>query len=168
MSRLFARPGKAGLTLILLAGLSGCSQPPAPKPVHADKDIVASIRTAGENADSDIHINPLRSPHVDALAGKAGQRASDGDYAAAADLLDQALEQAPDAPDLLQKRAELAVRLDQHHQAEKLARRSWRNGPQLGSLCARNWQTVIEMRRLADDQGGMRAARKRLHECDGD
>ncbi|HET7299942.1 MAG TPA: tetratricopeptide repeat protein, partial [Oleiagrimonas sp.] len=70
-----------------------------------------------------------------------------------------------DAPDLLQDRAELAIRLGNYAKAEQLARRSYALGPKLGSLCARNWQTVLEMRRIADDAAGVQRARKALGEC---
>lgn len=53
---------------------------------------------------------------------------------------------APDSPDLLQDRAEVAVRLKNFSDAEKLARQSWSLGPKLGTLCARNWQTMVEVR----------------------
>ena len=49
--------------------------------------------------------------------------------------------------------------------AEKLAHQSWSLGPKLGPLCARNWQTVVEMRLQADDSAGAASARKWVQTC---
>lgn len=148
--------------------LGACSQPGAPSPrsVRSGADIVEAIRAAGKQDDSAIHVTPLRSPEVEALQGQAQREDDAGRYEAAAGTLDKALKLAPDAPDLLQERAELAVRLGDYVQAEKLARRSYREGAQLGSLCARNWKTVLEMRRLAEDAAGVEQARQALAECE--
>ncbi len=133
---------------------------------QSNADLVAAIRAAGHQDDSVIHVAPLRSPQVTALIQEARAEERAGQYQAAAHTLDHALGLAPDAPDLLQDRAELAVRLGNYQQAEKLARRSWTVGPRLGSLCARNWQTVLEMRRIADDPAGVKVARKHLAACE--
>ena len=49
--------------------------------------------------------------------------------------------------------------------AERLAHRSWSLGPKLGPLCARNWQTVVEMRLQFRDQAGAASARKWVAQC---
>ena len=88
-----------------------------------------------------------------------------GHWHAAATELDQALALDPHAPDVLQDRVEVAVALAQWAQAETLAQRSWALGPKVGGLCARNWQTVLEMRRLTGDAVGVVQARAALAAC---
>lgn len=128
--------------------------------------LVAAIQAAGTHDDSIIRVKPLRQPGVEKLLSKAKRQESTQRYEAAADTLDKALKISPKAPDILQDRAELAVRLGDYSQAEKLARRSFKLGPQVGSLCARNWQTVLEMRRIAKDPVGVQNARKALADCE--
>ncbi|HET8555263.1 MAG TPA: tetratricopeptide repeat protein [Rhodanobacteraceae bacterium] len=149
------------------AMLAACSQPslPSPKTVHSGDDLVAAIRAAGKSDDSVIHVEPLRQPGVSQLLEKMHVEQAARHYKAAAATLDKALQLSPKAPDLLQERAELAIRLGNYAKAEKLARQSYAFGPKLGSLCARNWQTVLEMRRIADDAAGVQNARKALGGC---
>ncbi|HET6806042.1 MAG TPA: tetratricopeptide repeat protein [Frateuria sp.] len=158
------RPGPALCATLLLAGCVE-APPQAPRPVLPARDMVAAIRAAGAREQSVIDVAPLRDPGVSALedAARADERA--GRFAEAAAKLDQALELNPESPDLLQDRAEVAIRLHDFAAAERLARHSWSLGPQLGPLCARNWQTVVEMREQAGDQAGASAARKGVQDC---
>jgi hypothetical protein len=59
----------------------------------------------------------------------------------------------------------VAVRLKDFSTAEKLAHKSWSLGPRLGPLCARNWQTIVEMRLQARDANGADTARKWVGQC---
>lgn len=147
--------------------LTGCfSTPPQPQPpVRPNYDLVAAIRAAGAHEKSVIDVAPLRDPGVTALQDAARADERGGRYAEASAKLDQAIRMSPDSPDLLQDRAELAVRQRDYARAEQLARQSWSLGPQLGPLCARNWQTVVEMRLQAGDQAGAGAARKGVQAC---
>lgn len=157
--------------LSVLAGslLAACSQPssPSPKAVRPDSGarLVAAIRAAGSQDDSVIRVEPLRKPGVKPLLDQVRREKAAHDYKAAAATMDKALVLSPEAPDLLQDRAELAVRLGDYAKAEKLARKSYALGPKLGSLCARNWQTVLEMRRIAKDTASVQSARKMLDNC---
>lgn len=153
------------LSGLLLAGCGANRPAPPPPPAAPTHDPVAAIRAAGAQDTSVIDVTPLRDPSVTALqeAAQADDRA--GRYADAASKLDQALKLSPDSPDLLQDRAEMAVRLHDYPTAEKLARQSWSVGPKLGPLCARNWQTVVEMRLQAGDKPGADSARKGVQEC---
>lgn len=154
----------AALVALLLAGCFN-APPPQEAPVRPAHDMVAAIRAAGAHEQSVIDVAALRDPGVTALqdAARADERA--GHYADAAAKLDQALKLSPESPDLLQDRAEVAVRLHDYTAAERLARQSWSLGPQLGPLCARNWQTVVEMRLQAGDEAGAATARKGVKDC---
>ena len=154
----------ATLAALLLAS---CFEAPPPevKPLRPSYDRVAVIRAAGEREKSVIDVAPLRDPGVSAMQDVAQADERAGRYAQAAAMLDRALRLAPDSPDLLQDRAEIAVRLHDYAAAERLARQSWSLGPQLGPLCARNWQTVVEMRLQAGDEAGPVAARKGVQAC---
>lgn len=160
------------LTLLTVSLLGGCSlfERPAPAPakqatVVPDSDMIGAIRAAGEREKSVIDVNPLRDPGVTALQGTAKADEQAGRYADAAAKLDQAIRLSPESPDLLQDRAEIAIRLKDYATAEKLAHQSWSLGPKLGPLCARNWQTIVEMRLQAGDQAGADTARKSVLEC---
>ncbi len=157
------------LLLPLLCG-SGCSlfsrkPPPPPKPVLSVHDMLDAIRGAGEHEKSIIDVNPLEDPAVTALKDAARRDDQSGHHREAASTLDQALKLSPQSPDLLQDRAEAAVRLKDFSTAERLARQSWSLGPKLGPLCARNWQTVVEMRLQAGDPAGAAAARVAVKHC---
>lgn len=162
--RLLAIP--ASLAVALLAA---CSQPPAPtqatRPTVTDDQMLASIQAAGQKEKSAIDVNPLRDPGVAALQDAAEGDLRVGKYSDAATKLDQAIKISPNSPDLLQDRAELAIRLKDYASAEQLAHRSWELGPKLGPLCARNWQTIAELRKRAGDAAGAAAATKSVGEC---
>lgn len=162
------------LVLLPLLGLAvsaaGCSRMSpepvvAPLPAAPSHDPVAAIRTAGADDNSVIEVRPLRDPAVVALVDLAQRDEQAGNYAGAAAELDQALGITPDAPDLLQDRAEIAMRLKDFASAERLAHKSWSLGPRLGPLCARNWQTVVEVRLQARDESGADAAKKGVAQC---
>lgn len=157
--------------LLTAALLGGCSlftpkppPPPSPPPVSSAA-LVAAIRAAGAREKSIINVMPMQDPAVSSLRDTARHDEQTGQYAVAAAALDQALTLSPDSPDLLQDRAEVAVRLKDFATAEKLAQQSWSLGPKLGPLCARNWQTVVEMRLQAGDQAGAATARKWVKTC---
>lgn len=160
-------PAVLAATLMLWA----CAPPPQLKsqpmamPVPTPRDMLAAIHAAGRDLDSAVNVLPLRDPGVRQWIEAAKAETAAGHDARAARILNRALTQAPDAPEILQQRAELAVRMQQYAQAEHLARRSWAHGSHVGSLCARNWQTVAEMRRAAGDRAGAAKARRQLAGC---
>ena len=59
----------------------------------------------------------------------------------------------------------LAIAQGRYAEAEGLARKSYDLGPRVGSLCARNWQTVVELREAAGDAAGADSARAQLASC---
>jgi hypothetical protein len=153
------------LTSILLAA---CAQPApeAPKPQgKSNAMMVADIQAAGERDKSVINVHPLVDPGITALQDAARNDERNGQYDAAAAKLDQALKRSPDSPDVLQDRAELAIYMGNYDLAEKLAHQSWSLGSKQGPLCARNWQTVVEMRMHASDAAGAASANKGVEEC---
>jgi Flp pilus assembly protein TadD len=150
--------------------LAACVTPSTPRrqasvPVPSNVQMVQAIRAAGAREQSVINVDPLRSPGVMSLRDAARSDEASGHYADAASKLDQALKLSVNAPDLLQDRAEAAVYLGDYATAERLARQSWSLGPKLGPLCARNWQTVVELRLHAGDAAGAATARQQLATC---
>ena len=156
--------------------LAGCASAPAPTPVSPAPSIstaalIASIRAAGAQDGSVVNVAPLRPPGVQALLDQVKADEIAGHWHLAAQALDQALALDPRAPDVLQDRAEAAVALARWAQAETLALRSWALGPRVGALCARNWQTVLEMRQItgtgagAGTGGGVARARAARDAC---
>lgn len=158
---------RLGAALGAAALLAACGQPsPATQATRPpDRDLVAAIRAAGEQDNSVVQVAPLRDPAVQTLLDAAHADEQAGRYADAAAKADQALKLAPEAPDILQYRAELAVRLKDYTDAERLAQRSFELGPKLGALCARNWQTLVELREVANDQNGATAAKRARADC---
>lgn len=162
--------GKAISLLLAMGLLAGCSMfattpPPASPPPLPTYDQVAAIRAAGDREKSVIDVSPLRDPGISSLQETARRDEQAGRFADAAATLDRALKLNPESPDLLQERAEVAVRLKDFSVAETLARKSWSLGPRLGPLCARNWQTIVEMRLQARDTTGADTARKWVAQC---
>lgn len=148
--------------------LTACAQPApeAPKPPSkSNAAMVAEIQAAGERDKSVINVAPLVDPGVTALQSEARNLERYGQYDAAAAKLDQALRQSHDSPDVLQDRAELAIYMSDYDMAEKLARQSWSLGSKQGPLCARNWQTIVELRQRANDPAGAAAASKSVAQC---
>lgn len=127
--------------------------------------MVEKIRAAGEKDTSVIHVHPLVDPGLAALEDAARQDERNGQYQAAAAKLDMALKRNPQAPEVLQERAEVAIYLGDFQLAQKLAKQSWALGSRQGPLCARNWQTLVEVRLKANDAAGAALASKRVEQC---
>ncbi|MDQ2971537.1 MAG: tetratricopeptide repeat protein [Pseudomonadota bacterium] len=152
----------------IFALLAACSQPPAPtaQTMRApDHDIVASIRAAGTRDSSVVEVAPLRNPAVDGMLNDAHNAERAGNVDAAIAKTDAALQLAPNAPDILQYRAELAVRANDYPTAENDARHSYSLGPKLGGLCMRNWQTVLEIEQLKGNAAAVQNARIARDKC---
>jgi tetratricopeptide (TPR) repeat protein len=158
------------LSLIATLALCACTQPGAPskaatKPPVLDHDPVGAIRAAGIGMDSSVQVQPLRDPAIEGYLKQAHAAETAKDYAAAVAAVDEALKLAPDAPDLLQYKAEVEGLRNHWKEAEALAIRSYTLGPKIGSLCARNWQTVVEARIVMNDAATEAQAKQRLKEC---
>jgi len=161
------------LNIAVIAGalaLGACTQPSAPskiatKPPVPDHDAVAAIRAAGSGMDSSVQVQPLRDAAIEGFLKQAHDAENAKNYDAASDAAARALKLAPDAPDILQYQAELEVARGHFKEAEALAIKSFSLGPKLGSLCARNWQTVVEARIVFNDAATQAQAKQRLKEC---
>jgi hypothetical protein len=156
----------AALAGILLAA---CAEPapeaPKPPPGKSNAMMVAEIQAAGDRDKSVINVHPLVDPGVTSLQDGARADERNGQFDAAAAKLDMALKRVPNSPDVLQDRAELAIYMGNYEMAEQLAHQSWSLGSKQGPLCARNWQTVVEMRQRVNDATGAAAASKSVDDC---
>ncbi|HEY6985770.1 MAG TPA: tetratricopeptide repeat protein [Rhodanobacteraceae bacterium] len=164
--RFLIRPIAAAGALLL----SACTQPSAPSQVATkaaapDHDAVAAIRAAGAGMDSAVQVQPLRDPAIEGLLKQAHEAEAAGNFNAAADAAKRAIQLAPDAPDIIQYQAEVQAGLGNWKDAEALAIKSFTLGPKVGSLCARNWQTVVEARIAFKDPATEAQAKQRLKEC---
>lgn len=130
-----------------------------------DHDMVASIRAAGTHDTSVLEVAPLRNPAVDGMMKDAHNAEAAGNVEGAIAKTDAALQLAPNAPDILQYRAELAVRAKDYAAAEDDARRSYSLGPKIGGLCMRNWQTVLEIEQLKGNAAAVQDARLARDKC---
>src|SRR5690606_24187225 len=142
----------AVLALVLAACASQPVAPPQSSLTAATpQQQVAAVRAAAGDGEGELAIQPLRDPKVEDLRAKAERLESQQYYREAAAALDQALEIVPDDPALLQERAEAALLLGEHAQAEALARRAFATGSQVGPLCRRHWATIEQSRLLEGD-----------------
>jgi tetratricopeptide (TPR) repeat protein len=159
------------ISLFTAAAVAACAQSGAPapsvKPNPAANTATAlhAIRAAGEGLDSAVQVQPLRDPAIDGFLKKAHDAEAAGDFSAAIAATDSALKLAPDAPDILQYLAELEVGRGDWSKADALAMKSFSLGPKVGSLCARNWQTIVEARTATNDVSTATQAQQRLKEC---
>ena len=169
---------KTSLRLLTLAAasvlsLSACTQPGAPsqastKPAPVlDHDAVGAIRAAGMSMgkDSSVQVQPLRDPAIEGYLNQAHAAETAKNFDGAAAATAEALKLAPEAPDILQYQAEVEMLRGHFKEAEAIAIRSFTLGPKVGSLCARNWQTVVEARLAMNDAPTVAQARQRLKEC---
>ncbi len=154
------------LTVPVVVGLAACSQPAPPvSAAKPDHDAIAAIRAAGTQSDSAVEVQPLRDPALDGLLKQARELEAQAKYDEAITAAQQALALATAAPDILQFLAELELERQHYKEAAMLAQQSFDAGPKVGSLCARNWQTLIEIRHLLNDAPGVDQAKQQLSVC---
>lgn len=150
--------------------LAACSQPAPPAKVAAkpDRDPTASvtaIRAAGAKLDSALEVKPLRDPAVDGLLKEARDFEAQGQPAQALDSVRRAEKIAGSAPDILQFEAELLVEMREWRQAGDVAQKAYDAGPKVGALCARNQQTLVEVRSALGDAAGAQQAQVQVAAC---
>ncbi|WP_424285459.1 hypothetical protein [Dokdonella sp.] len=135
------------------------------RPVSERIAAVKAIRAANAGEDSALQVNPLRDPAVEGFVAKARQAEQQQQLDEAYAAIVKARGLAPEAPDLLQDEAEIEFLRGNIIEAEKLAYESFKNGPQVGTLCVQNWQTIIEARRSFNDTGYLAHAQTRREQC---
>lgn len=126
---------------------------------------IRTIRTFDAGADSALQVTPLRDPAVEGFVKQAESAEQQQRYDDAFNAISRARKLAPDAPDLLQQEAEIEFLRGHTQQAEKLAYESFKKGPQVGALCARNWQTVVEARKIFNDDAYRATAETNRDKC---
>ncbi|HEY9112236.1 MAG TPA: tetratricopeptide repeat protein [Rhodanobacteraceae bacterium] len=154
----------AGFAMVL----AGCSHPPLPPPATdrgSPTAMVEAIRAANAGDKSVVQIAPLRDPAVDGYLDGARADEDVGKYQGALDKIDAALKLSPDAPDILQFRAEVEILLRNYPAADADARKSFGLGPKVGGLCASNWQTVLEIAQAEHQEAGIAFARNAREQC---
>jgi tetratricopeptide (TPR) repeat protein len=155
-------------TSALAVLLVGCSHPPLPLPGPgrlSPTAMVEAIRAARNDDHSVVQVVPLRDPAVDGYLDGARADEAAGRYQDALQKIDAALQLTPQAPDILQFRAEVEILLRDYPAAATDAQRSFALGPRVGGLCASNWQTLLEIAETNNDQAGVQAARKARDAC---
>ncbi|WP_424682250.1 type II secretion system secretin GspD [Frateuria sp. YIM B11624] len=100
----------------------------------------------------------------ESLAPLRAERAKEAP-APAASPADVPLPTPPSTPEQLTRQAEAALKQTDYDAAQRLALESWRNGPQRGQLCARNWQIIASVRTHLGDTSGVDTARKWVAQC---
>ncbi len=151
--------------------LSGCvsvrlGEPPQPAGPAAltGAQIVAATQAAGRDG-VELVVRPLVDPNVKDLRERA-EAAQAGNQPELADReLLKALAITPDAPDLLQWRAELAMLREAREEAEALTKRSIALGPKSGPLCRRNWTLLMLLRAARAEAENVASARAMLEGC---
>lgn len=153
-----------GLALLLAA----CSHPPLPPPGSGrltPTAMVVAIRAAGNADKSAVQVVPLRNPAVDGYLDSARAAESAANYPEALAKINAALKLSPDAPDILQFRAETEILLRDYAAAAADAQRSFALGPKVGGLCVSNWQTLLEIAEMKNDQAVVADARTKRDAC---
>lgn len=169
MNLTLPRIGALGVVLVLSA-CAGTPDPPPMAPYDA-RAAVAAIRAAGQAAPGELVVKPLGEPGIENLREQARLAVAGRRYEAAAAALDRALALAPDDPELLQHRAEVALLLRQPAAAQRLARQAIAIGAQVGPSCRRHWETVAQVRAIVARAGpvkvdnGVAAARRKRDAC---
>lgn len=149
------------LWLACVGLLVGCAGPPP-----APSGSAQQVRTASSSPQSaGLQVFTLRDPVVVELSEAALRAEQQRDWDRAAQLLNRALQLAPDDPGLLQQRAELHLEQSQWAEAIELAGQSYDIGPKVGELCQRNWRTKALAHDRLGDASKARQAQQRQDAC---
>ena len=157
------------LWLISVLGMIGCAQsglPPAAvkSPEPTLRALLAEMALLAAGTDG-IEVQPLPDPELEDLLSDAEQAIVIRDLSTADQLLEQALVLRPDHPEVLQRRAEVALAKHALDQAETLAIASWERGPKLGPLCRRNWAAIRLAREVRGSVQAADVARQQGEQC---
>ncbi len=159
----------ASAALAMLLASCSSSAPVAPavatRPDANPEAAVRAIRAIVDEADAALQVTPLRDPAVEGFVRQADEAERQRRYDEAFAAIGRARKLAPDAPDLIQHEAEIEFLRGNTVQAEKLAWESFKKGPQVGVLCARNWQTSVEARKVFNDPAYRATAEANRDKC---
>ncbi len=114
---------------------------------------------------SNNHASNSTSPMNLALETALQAGVSSGSRPAVVTPLPTSSNAAASWPEQLQQHAEDALRQTDFANAQDLAMQSWRQGTHRGSLCARNWQVIVQARQHNNRLGNVDAARKQENAC---
>mgnify|MGYP000886246628 CR=1 FL=1 len=159
------------LSCTVAAVLAACSSAPRDEKstlTRPDSDRIAAvqaIRAANAGENSALQVNPLRDPAVEGFVAQAAHAEKLGQFDDAFVAMSKARKLAPEAPDLLQSEAEIEFLRGNTEQAEKLAYESFKKGPQVGTLCVQNWQTIVEARKIFNDPDYRAVAEGKREQC---
>lgn len=158
------------IAALLLGGLllAGCSRPavaPTPTRQVSPAAMVNAIRAAARHDQSVVKVTPLRNPSVDGYLTRAHVAEGATRFQEALNDINAALKLSPNAPDILQFRAEEELLLRNFPAAAADAQRSFELGPKVGGLCASNWQTLVEIAQAEDNALAVRTAKMGLAGC---
>ena len=159
---------ESSLSIMLLAACSSSGPGTQPATTRPDPDRIAAVRAirgVDAGADSALQVTPLRDPAVQGFLAQADAAEQQQRYDDAFAAITNARRLAPEAPDLLQHEAEIEFLRGNTERAEKLAYDSFTKGPQVGELCARNWQTIVEARTLFNDPAYRATAESKRDAC---
>lgn len=163
-----SRVGAMAIATSLALIVAGCASDggtfATPSGVSAEA-MVAQIRAAAGQDDTELAVQPLRDPMVEDLREQAMSLERQRRYAEAVAALEQALELVPDDPALLQERAEAAVLVGDVATATRLAKRAWDLGAKVGPLCRRHWETLRQLRLAVGDAPGVVSAQVQRESC---
>ena len=154
-----------GVLALLAGGVAGCASTGpevTAEPAPDTAAIVVAVRAAGEAADDELDVRPLRDPNVEDLRHRASQYEAQGRHADAAAALDEALGFNPVDPAVLQERAEAALLLGDLDAALAHAQRAIAQGAGVGPLCRRHWATVEEIAKVRAGRGDSTQAQAEL------
>lgn len=159
------------VALALCTALAACVSGPAvvapapPADTTTPAQRLGAVDAAAGPDDKELSVQPLRDPQVDDLRQAAAARRRAGDLAAAASLLEQALDVVGDDPAVLQERAEIALLQAQWAPAEQFAQRALALGSQTGPLCRRHWATIEQARRARGETDNAVSAHAQIDGC---
>lgn len=161
---------RAALALGLALSLVACAHtapPPEPPaaPAFDGVALVRAIRAAGAASPTELDVQPLRDTAVEDLRQQAMAHERAGRIGEAIDALDEALAISPDDPAVLQERAEAALLAGDLDAARLHARRASGAGTDVGPLCRRHFETLLQVAQVQDDGEAASAARTRRDAC---
>jgi Tfp pilus assembly protein PilF len=123
------------------------------------------VREPARRDSAGVQVYPLQNPAVKALLSDAASAESQGDYDAAASLLERAMRIQPKDPEVLQAMAEVQLHRQDYQQALGFATRSYDDGSRVGEICSRNWRTISVARSHMGDNSGAVEAEQRATQC---